>query len=391
MEVSVIFIPCVMVVKSRKLQSETLQQILEWDRNKGSGTSVDTGSTCVPASDDYQVPFPAPSTAPIRNELYSMKALDKALTTNIHPLLRFSALKDFSAENISFLKHVQDWKAAWTTAFSPSPASIAHRFRFNHKKYSALPPSLSPESLRHHQFALAVEIYVSFVSCQCADFPINLSSPEYRNLECIFSDAASTLDTQTQENSVTPFDAYPCPDPGSPASPRMGDDIEKHSNDGEAVSFIQSREKDALSIASTVVTNKVTITHPDSDNASDPKRLSAYPAFNLLSLTPRLAPDVVIPPVFGPYVFDEAEKAIKYIVLTNTWPRFVAAGFATKGSKEGILERRRGEKEEREAAGRHFGRRLGLGLGGWVEFAASRGMGMGEGLGQGWSRLWSGK
>lgn len=397
MEVSVIFIPCVMVIKSRKLQSETLQQILEWDRNKRSGTSVDTGSTYVPGSDDYRTPSPAPSTAPIRNELYSMKALDKALTTNIHPLLRFSALKDFSAENISFLKHIQDWKATWTTASSPPPESIAQRFPFSNKKTNALPLPLSPSALRRHQFALAIEIYVSFISRQHSDFPINISGPQYCDLESIFSDAASTLDTQTQENSATPFDAFPCPDPDSPSPPRIGDDVEKHADDSAAISSTtRSRERDALSIASTTVNNKITTTTtrtpPDSDTASDSTRLNAYPAFSLLSLTPRLAPDVAIPAAFGPHVFDEAERAIKYVVLTNTWPKFVGAGFASKGSRE----RRRGEKEEGEGDGkgggcgfgRGRGRRLGLGVrGGFVV----RGMGTGEGKGQGWDRLWGGK
>ncbi|ERF69749.1 hypothetical protein EPUS_07575 [Endocarpon pusillum Z07020] len=339
MEVSVIFIPCVMVVKSRKLQSETLQQILEWDRNKGSGTSVDTGSTYVSGSDEYRVPSPAPSTAPIRNELYSMKALEKALTTNITPLLRFSALKDFSAENISFLKHIQDWKATWTATSSPPPASVAQRFPFSNKKPSPLPLSFSAESLRRHQFALAVEIYISFISREYSDFPINISGPQYCDLECIFSDAASTLDTQTQENSATPFDAFPCPDLESPSSPRLGDDMEKHADGSVAMSSARSRERDELSIASTsvnTISNKTTprSTYPDSDNASDSPRLSAYPALNLLSLTPRLAPDVAIPPGFGPQVFNEAERAVKYVVLTNTWPKFVAAGSASKGSEE---------------------------------------------------------
>lgn len=33
--------------------------------------------------------------------------------------------------------------------------------------------------------------------------------------------------------------------------------------------------------------------------------------------------EAVIPPGFGENVFDDALKSIEYLVLTNTWPKFV--------------------------------------------------------------------
>jgi hypothetical protein len=38
--------------------------------------------------------------------------------------------------------------------------------------------------------------------------------------------------------------------------------------------------------------------------------------------------DVEIPDAFNEMVFDAAENEIKYLVLTNTWPKFVSAGRA---------------------------------------------------------------
>jgi hypothetical protein len=321
-----------MVVKSRQLQRETLQQILEWERNQAYGTSIDTGSTYAPTFDDFRTPSPAPSTGPIRAELYSLKALEKALATNITPLLRFSAMKDFSGENISFLKHVQDWKSAWSRASAQPPPP---RFTLA-KKANALASLLDPESLHRHQFAIAVEIYVSFVSPYCSDFPINISCAQSKDLESIFSHAASTLDAHVQENTATPFDAFPCP--GSPTV----DDVEHHAASTSPISPISIREKDAISIASTAV-NAITLisTDPHNKNGSsygnasttDTTRLTVLPSFSLTDLKPRLARQIAVPLSFGPHVFDEAERAVKYVVLTNTWPKFVAAGIASKGSR----------------------------------------------------------
>ncbi|KAK3045353.1 hypothetical protein LTS18_013972, partial [Coniosporium uncinatum] len=40
-----------------------------------------------------------------------------------------------------------------------------------------------------------------------------------------------------------------------------------------------------------------------------------------------------IPAAFGERVFDEAEKEIKYLVLTNTWPKYVQEA-CVRGSEE---------------------------------------------------------
>ncbi len=44
-----------------------------------------------------------------------------------------------------------------------------------------------------------------------------------------------------------------------------------------------------------------------------------------------------IPDSFNPQIFDSAEEEIKYLVLTNTWPKFVHAGLrnASQESLEG--------------------------------------------------------
>lgn len=95
----------------------------------------------------------------------------------------------------------------------------------------------------------------------------------------------------------------------------------------------QFSEKDGVSVTSTAIQ-----THSDSMNShnsggTDACRLDTLQGFNLLDLTPRLDQDVSVPADFGPNAFDLAEREIKYMVLTNTWPKFVGAGLA--GSKDG--------------------------------------------------------
>lgn len=49
---------------------------------------------------------------------------------------------------------------------------------------------------------------------------------------------------------------------------------------------------------------------------------------------------IPVPCGFGPGVFDRAEESIKYMVLTNTWPKFVKAGCANNidVKKKSLLE-----------------------------------------------------
>ena len=215
-----------------------------------------------------------------------MQALEKTLNTNPTPLLLFAALKDFSGENISFLNHVHEWRAAWT----PSSNSRYHR-------------RLEGEALRRHQFSLAVEIYLSFVSMQHSDFPINLSSAHLKELHAVFEISAATINTTVPNNVTLPLNKK-----GS----RPFDD--EHGSDTMLVSITAlptHRDTDLIDTCNTF-----------GMNARSVDKLS------LLDLKPRLPPSTPIPDAFGIGVFDRAEESIKYMVLTNTWPRFVDAGYA---------------------------------------------------------------
>ena len=285
MEASVIFVPCWQVMKSHKLRKETLDILAEWEsKNTKDKTSFDSSSTRARSAKTDN------SAGSRRSEMYTMQALEKALKTNPAPLLLFASLKDFSGENISFLNHVREWKDAW------NPPSL-NRFRRANG-----PRALEGEILRRRQFNLAVEIYSAFVSMQYSTFPINLSSAHHKELESMLDGPASNISAHVEENSAIPFATW---------------DAER------------GYEKDTTSILSSTV----------SDDYSQPSVMSNLDSFRNLSLFTlgnRLPDDIPIPDSFGPGLFDNAEESIKYMVLTNTWPKFVAAGYATSTQPTGF-------------------------------------------------------
>ena len=251
-------------------------------------------------------PLKSPPRRSTRGEVYSRQALEKALSTNPTPLLLFAAFKDFTGENIGFLDHVRQWKATW------NPSSKTPRSTFTTPKCTAL----EGEALRRHQFSLAVEIYLSFVSMQHSDFPVNLSSAHLKALNEIFGTAAATINTTTvvqygvarsvKTRGSRPFDV-------------------EHGSDKELVS----------------VTSSYTLNDTNSVDSSHVfgVETTSVDKFKSLNVKPLLPPWVAIPDTFGSGVFDHAEESIKYMVLTNTWPRFIDAGYANsiEPMRAGIL------------------------------------------------------
>lgn len=215
--------------------------------------------------------------------MYTMNALETALVKNSTPLLLFAALKDFSGENISFLNHVRDWKAAWNPAMARKSAGV----------------KLEGEALRRHLFNLAVEIYSSFVSMRTSHFPINISSRDQKELEAVFDSAADLIAGPEQDNPTTPFDVE---------------------------SFSLTADKSNGTVELSPFNDSGSTVDSFADRSSD--HLSMIKKLNLHDIKPRLPANVEIPLSFSPSVFDNAEKSIKYMVLTNTWPKFVQAGYA---------------------------------------------------------------
>jgi hypothetical protein len=293
MEVVTLGFPIVGVFKAQSLRQETLDAIAEWEKrqvfNSLDGTVAAEGSLKAGSadSDTYSKTTTLKSSGDItvntlestRSAMLTMTALENALRTNAAPLLEFAALKDFSGENVSFLTHVADWRRYW---FTPKGSTAEHR---------------------RSQFIAAAHIYARFISLEFSEFPINISSREMKRLYNVFDSVAvalyrnkrGSLSSETSD-SATPFDAVQ-PDDASYAN--------SHAPPSPSGSTFGLKDLDALGRAN----------------------LRAVSRLGGLYTDERFA-DIEIPDTFAEVIFDLAESEIKYLVLTNTWPKFVNAGRA---------------------------------------------------------------
>ncbi|PHH77665.1 hypothetical protein CDD82_3407 [Ophiocordyceps australis] len=134
------------------------------------------------------------------------------------------------------------------------------------KGSGAEPGDDSMRQLVRERYNGALCIYAQFISVRDADFPINISSHHLKKLEAVFEHSARILyGDKKSAHPATPFD--------------MDDK-----------------------------------TRPPSSHESD--RLPDF-------VQDRVQYWGAISDAFDETVFDDAEKSIKYLVLTNTWPKFV--------------------------------------------------------------------
>ncbi|KAL6245573.1 hypothetical protein RBB50_007572 [Rhinocladiella similis] len=304
MQGSVIFVPFFQIFKNRRLESETREIIAEWEEKQKAGGSLTTSNSSKTAarsrvSTRVSMKSTA-STNPRQGEMYTMSALEKTLKLNPQPLLMFSALKDFSGENISFLIHIREWKAKWNMD--------------KHKSTMLRKPSqgkTADPALVRQQFQQAVGIYASFVSLKYSDFPINISSAHQRELEVMFEQYAALVCAEPASNAATPFENY--------WSSTFSDDLESQAG------------KDQLSSVSTAVSDSEKHEpRPESLQARQLRELK------MTNFGERLPANIGIPDTFDATVFDKAELSIKELVLTNTWAKFVKAGFAQNAEKRSL-------------------------------------------------------
>ena len=298
-EIFTVFVPCWQVRKHQNLRQETLDCIASWESKKKKFGSADSTSDNTSTATTTAPPPFSPTSIKFSEDVWkklpsfdgssdieklpddgvmTMAALEHVLDKNPEPLRQFSARRDFSGENIAFLTAVAEWKAALPAPFL--------RNRHN----------TSPEVVRQ-QFCAALRIYTEFISPRDAEFPINIAWHELRKLQGIFERAARTVydgsnPPNKRHSSATPFDEVDWQPEQSQAAP--------DSRGSEAPIAMPERKNSALSTDTLVLTQS-------SPGAG--------------------ATDIFyqgdIPQVFDAAAFDAAQASIKYLVLTNTWPKYV--------------------------------------------------------------------
>ena len=133
-------------------------------------------------------------------------------------------------------------------------------------------PTPSPEA-KSSLFLAAAEMFTQSVSLQTSAFPVNIESRIYNDLEAIFGQSKSA----SSSAAATPFadDAFLLPTWTQPAN-----------ND------VQMKDGSKVSVSSVVETGAANV-----------------------------------PVGFNEKVFDQAEKSVRYMVFTNTWPRYAVSRF----------------------------------------------------------------
>lgn len=282
-QIFVIGVPCWQVIKTHNLRHETLEAIEKWEKRHGMRGDSDSpassigglgGATLgrnsfISSRAAKSTTSTATTTTDSRDSTLTMGALEHMLRTNPRPLLEFAALRDFSGENVSFLSHVGDWKRGWRHS-NPDPMWA-----------------------RDH-FMRAVRIYSHFVSMEYSDFPVNLSSRTAKVLHDVLGGAAHLLNRRRQPTSELPF------------ARSSGGDSARRSSESTADLARGEGGDSLLKTLGKVNLHSVTqMAELSSDN---------YPSV------------WTVPDDFTPRLFDAGENEIKYLVLTNTWPKFVHTG-----------------------------------------------------------------
>lgn len=249
-EIFTIFVPAFQVVRLWMLNKKAARSNAKWET--ASQTSTLRSSSTIEWKLSALSIAEKGKTLDISDEelgdrIITMKALEHVLNENPGPLLEFSALNDFSGENIAFLTRISRWKTTWPGAPTEDETLIV---------YNA-----------------ALEIYTDFISPVDAEFPLNLPSSDLKQLEKIFEKPARILRGAARVNPATPFDM----DPAQFRSRHAGGDTE----------------------------------------------IGAFAQYT-----------GEIPAGFDEAVFDTVQGHIKYLVLTNTWPKFVSEMQSRRRSSE---------------------------------------------------------
>ncbi|KAG6018665.1 hypothetical protein E4U40_007961 [Claviceps sp. LM458 group G5] len=249
-EIFAVFVPAYLVIRSWSIVHHVNTSNDRWEVNsmkQKSNSDVSSSSSIVADwKSSSSTSFSEKETPDffkqdLGDRFLTMAALDYLLRNNPTPLQDFSAMHDFSGENIAFLTRAARFKASW--------------------------PVMPPGTQVLDVYNEALGIYTDFISTKDAEFPLNLASRELKAQKDLFEYAARSLMGASDANPATPFDVE------APTRARGG--------------FVGN-----------------------SSTASEIFLLVQYRG--------------PVPDAFSLDVFDQIESHVKYLVLTNTWPKFVS-------------------------------------------------------------------
>lgn len=208
---------------------------------------------------------------------YSIAALEIALRDDIDRLEEFAATKDFTGENILFLKRVESWKENWKL----SEIKVRN---------GQIPPVVICSL-----YDAAEQIFNTLVHRESSGFPLNIEEDIYLPLDRVFG----------------------CSNPGSQEC-RIANKYP-----GATKAIVAPFADDMFA----GVRQMPGFRGPGREHDYNDEIPPTPPRKNSITTAP---PQNMPPMGFGASVFDRAEVAVKQMVLTNTWIRQVCSFINTK-------------------------------------------------------------
>ncbi|KAF2138088.1 uncharacterized protein K452DRAFT_311865 [Aplosporella prunicola CBS 121167] len=198
-------------------------------------------------------------------QAYSIGALDECLEKNIEQLLEWSARRDFSAENIAFLRAVRDMKSKSRTRAVDRGGVITHL-------------------IFRERYEEAAIIFFKFIDPRTADIPLNISKRTVDGLRQWFKYVSydSLDDDSSSKNDVAPFIDF-------------NGDFPSASPNGEDIVIDRLYPMPLTEIVPTGAID-------DEGNTAD-----------------------TVPEGFNLDIFDDVYAQIRHLVYTNSWRRFVVS------------------------------------------------------------------
>lgn len=252
--------------------------LLDAHKNRSAKSALDV--PIPPRKDD--TPAAPGGTRP--RDIYSMASLEMQINKNLDPLLRWAAEKEFTAENIVFLRAVRDFKRKWENISK----------RDNHMT----------QIQQRERFEDAAYIWFKLVNPLTARFNINIDYRTYSELEQMFSglryepfddsESTSNKSSTKSDNVVAPWMDAEKETPRSP-SPTSTSPTST-SEDRIAMSDIDKLYQ--------IPITEISARRAESfDHAEHPYEVPAH---------------------FGLEIFDKAYETVKNDVFLNTWVRYEA-------------------------------------------------------------------
>ena len=213
--------------------------------------------------------------------MYSMESLEECLNTNYDGLQVYSSFHELNGENIIFLVKVLSFRKQWDAAF--------HRCTDTKRTTKAL-------------YRTALNIFVSLVHNDTANYPINIESPLYNALNGVFGEATELVASKrTSSISSTSSPVTPWDEPASDSTSAHGDPGPESFHMVTLLSTPPTRRSTSADSSEHIIT----ISDPPADATTDP--LAGFH----------------VPTDFKGKVFDDAYKSIKYMVWCETWQRYM--------------------------------------------------------------------